>query len=61
MAARSLYYERSSLSRNKRKLAELPQKDAETVETRLAIRDPYVFEFPGLKSGEVMSESHLEF
>ncbi len=56
----SLYYERSGLSRNKKKLAELAQKSAETAETRLAIRDPYVFEFLGLKSGEVMSESHLE-
>jgi len=56
----SLYYERSGLSKNKRKLAELAQKGAEMAETRLAIRDPYVFEFLGLKSGEVMSESHLE-
>ena len=27
---------------------------------RLAIRDPYIFEFLGLKPREVMSESHLE-
>ena len=32
----------------------------ETDEPRLAIRDPYVFEFLGLKPKEVMSESHLE-
>jgi len=56
----SLYYERSGLSKNKRKLAELAQKGAEAAEPKLAIRDPYVFEFLGLKSGEVMSESHLE-
>ena len=56
----SLYYERSGLSKNKKELAELAQKGAETAESRPAIRDPYVFEFLGLKSGEVMSESHLE-
>ena len=56
----SLYYERSGLSKNKIKLAALAQEGAETAEPRLAIRDPYVFEFLGLKPREVMSESHLE-
>ncbi len=56
----SLYYERSGLSGNKEKLAELAQKGAETVDPKLAIRDPYVFEFLGLKARDVMSESHLE-
>jgi len=56
----SLYYERSGLSRNKQKLSELIQQSAEKEEQRLAIRDPYVFEFLGLKPKEVMSESHLE-
>ncbi len=56
----SLYYERSGLSKDKTKLAELTQKAAETAEPRLAIRDPYVFEFLGLKPREVMSESHIE-
>ena len=56
----SLYYERSGLSKNKKKLAALAQEGAETAEPRLAIRDPYVFEFLGLKPREVMSESHLE-
>ncbi len=56
----SLYYERSGLSKDKTKLAALAQKGAETAESKLAIRDPYIFEFLGLKPREVMSESHLE-
>jgi len=56
----SLYYERSGLSRDKKKLAALAQAGAEQAEPQLAIRDPYVFEFLGIKSSEVMSESDLE-
>jgi len=56
----SLYYERSGLSKDKKKLAELAQKGANTADPKLTIRDPYVFEFLGLKPREVMSESHLE-
>lgn len=56
----SLYYERSGLSRNKQKLAELTNQNVETQSPHLKIRDPYVFEFLGLKPKEVMSESHLE-
>lgn len=56
----SLYYERSGLSKDKKKLAELAQKGAEAADPQLAIRDPYVFEFLGLKPREVLSESHLE-
>jgi len=56
----SLYYERSGLSKDKKKLAALTQEGTETDEPKLAIRDPYVFEFLGLKPREVMSESHLE-
>ncbi len=56
----SLYYKRSGLSKDKKKLAELAQSGAETTEPRLNIRDPYIFEFLGLKSKEVMSESALE-
>lgn len=56
----SLYYERSGLSRDKGKLADLAQEGAERAEPTLAIRDPYVFEFLGLKPQEVMGESHLE-
>ncbi|MDI6794758.1 MAG: PDDEXK nuclease domain-containing protein [bacterium] len=56
----SLYYERSGLSENKDKLAELAQSGAEQAEPKLAIRDPYIFEFLGVKSSEVMGESDLE-
>ncbi len=56
----SLYFERSGLSKNKKKLAELVQSGAEAAEPKLAIRDPYIFEFLGLKPQEVMSESALE-
>ncbi|MEW6380495.1 MAG: PDDEXK nuclease domain-containing protein [bacterium] len=56
----SLYYERSGLSNNKKKLAELVQSGAEQAEPKLTVRDPYIFEFLGIKSKEVMSESDLE-
>lgn len=56
----SLYYERSGFSKNKAKLAELVQQGAETAEPNLAIRDPYIFEFLGIKSKDVMGESDLE-
>ena len=54
----SLYYERTALSRDKAKLASSIKAQAEPAS--LAIRDPYIFEFLGLKPREVMSESHLE-
>lgn len=56
----SLYYERSALSHDKKKLAELSDQLTETNAPKLAIRDPYVFEFLGLRPKEVMSESSLE-
>lgn len=56
----SMYYERSGLSHDKKKLSELAHQNAEVQERTLTVRDPYVFEFLGLKAREVMSESHLE-
>jgi predicted nuclease of restriction endonuclease-like (RecB) superfamily len=56
----SLYYERSGLSRSRRKLAELTHPGAERAAATLAMRDPYVFEFLGLTPREVMGESQLE-
>jgi predicted nuclease of restriction endonuclease-like (RecB) superfamily len=56
----SLYYERSGLSFDKKKLSEMANKGAEQINAKSFIRDPYVFEFLGLKPKEVMSESHLE-
>ena len=56
----SLYYERSGLSRNKAKLSELVQALADRAESKLSIRDPYIFEFLGIKPRQVMRESELE-
>ena len=56
----SLYFERSGLSKDKAKLAAMVQKDAEAAHPAMAVRDPYVFEFLGLHSREVMGESDLE-
>lgn len=55
----SLYYERSGLSHDPQKLSTLANADA-AVQRGFNIRDPYIFEFLGLKAVEVMSESHLE-
>jgi predicted nuclease of restriction endonuclease-like (RecB) superfamily len=56
----SLYCERIALSQDKAKLTKLTDRKAEVFQPQLAIRDPYIFEFLGLRSQEVMSESHLE-
>jgi predicted nuclease of restriction endonuclease-like (RecB) superfamily len=56
----SLLFERTGLSGDKNKLAEHVRLNAETTSPVLAIRDPYVFEFLGLKPCEVMGESELE-
>ncbi len=56
------YFERTSLSRNKKALAERTRSRAAAAAADPAhtIRDPYVFEFLGLKPQEVMTESLLE-
>lgn len=56
----SLYYERSGLSKDKKRLAELVQSGADIMHPIQVIHDPYVFEFLGLKPREVMNESDLE-
>ncbi len=56
----SLYFERSGLSQNKEKLAEMVQRGLGKTEPKLTIRDPYIFEFLEIKSKEVMGESDLE-
>lgn len=56
----SLLYERSQLSVDKQRLAEVTQANAERQPPAIVIRDPYVFEFLGLKPAEVMGESDLE-
>jgi len=56
----TLYYERSVLSTDKKKLAVFVHSKAEKTEARLAIRDPYIFEFLGLTAKEVLAESDIE-
>lgn len=56
----SLYYERSGLSTDKQQLSQQIAINRELYDPCQTIRDPYIFEFLGLKSREVMSESHLE-
>lgn len=56
----SLLYDRSQLSVDKQQLTKVTQAKAERQPPVLAIRDPYVFEFLGLKPAEVMGESELE-
>lgn len=56
----SLYYERSELSTDKARLAARTQESAVPPAPTFPIRDPYVFEFLGLKPQEVMGESQLE-
>lgn len=56
----TLYFERSGLSKDKEKLAAMAQKGVENAEPKLAIRDPYIFEFLGLRAKDAVSESDLE-
>lgn len=56
----SLYYERSGLSKDKKALARKAHLNAEKQHPHHTVRDPYVFEFLGLKPSEVMDESDLE-
>ncbi len=56
----SLYYQRSGLSKDKAQLSALAHAAAETLQPAHVIRDPYVFEFLGLRSRDVMAESDLE-
>jgi len=56
----SMYFERSGFSANKEELCRLANEGTEISSPLLAIRDPYVFEFLGLKPAEVMDESKFE-
>lgn len=56
----SLYYERSGLSRHKKKLSAMAHAGAESIQPSHIIRDPYIFEFLGLRSRDTMGESDLE-
>jgi predicted nuclease of restriction endonuclease-like (RecB) superfamily len=56
----SLYYQRSGLSKDKAKLSAMAHAATQTPQPAHIIRDPYVFEFLGLRSRDVMAESDLE-
>lgn len=56
----TLYFERSGLSRDKEKLAAMVKAGVETAEPKLAIRNPYIFEFLGLRAKDAVAESDLE-
>jgi predicted nuclease of restriction endonuclease-like (RecB) superfamily len=56
----SLYFERSGLSRDKVRLSEMANAVAIKSEPKVILRDPYVFEFLGLRPQEVLPESDLE-
>ena len=55
----SLYYERTALSKDKKKLREHMSKEISQQNIGDIIRDPYVFEFLGLKPTEALYESEL--
>lgn len=56
----ALYFERSGLSKDKEKLAAMVKQGVEAAEPKLAIRDPYIFEFLGLRAKDAVAESDLE-
>jgi len=56
----ALLFERTALSRNRRCVVDRAQMAAEKVTLENAIRDPYVFEFLGLKPRDVLHEGDLE-
>ena len=54
------YYQRTSLSTDKAAIAALAHAKAEQATRQHIIRDPYVFEFLGLKPQEAVTEGQLE-
>jgi predicted nuclease of restriction endonuclease-like (RecB) superfamily len=56
----ALLFERTALSRNKRSVIDQAQEAAEKATPENSIRDPYVFEFLGLKARDVLHEGELE-
>lgn len=56
----SLLFERVGLSRDKEGVVELARQGELTISPEEMIRDPYVFEFLGLKREELYAESQLE-
>jgi len=60
MPAKKNHFERSGLSKNPEKLAAMVKAGVETAEPKLAIRDPFIFEFLGLRAKDAVEESDLE-
>ena len=56
----SLYFERSGLSRDPARLSALANAATLQADPAHIIRDPYVFEFLGVRSSEALPESGLE-
>lgn len=56
----TLYYERSGLSKNKEKLADLANEKAVQLEPQDIINSPFSFEFLGLNTNALVTESQLE-
>ncbi|CAN7639178.1 PDDEXK nuclease domain-containing protein [Acidovorax sp. LjRoot194] len=56
----TLYYQRSGLSTEKTTLSQRAHAKAERADPQQIIRDPYVFEFLGLKPQETVTEGQLE-
>jgi predicted nuclease of restriction endonuclease-like (RecB) superfamily len=56
----SLYFERSGMSRNPALLSKLVQENSEAGTMLDTIKSPFIFEFLGLKSKDVVYESDLE-
>ena len=56
----SLLYERTGLSKNKEKLIQMTNDKAVQQTPQDIIRNPYIFEFAGLKEQEVLEEGKLE-
>jgi len=56
----SLLFERTGLSKNKEKLIELTNNKAVQLLPEDIIRNPYSFEFLGLKQSDVFTETNLE-
>ena len=55
-----LYYERTALLKDEKRLARTVRDKAEPISPAQVIRDPYIFEFLGLHPHEALSELNLE-
>lgn len=54
------YFERSAISANPQKMSEYVQSKAQKMSVTDIVKNPYVYEFLGLKDREIVEESELE-